>query len=241
MANDILIHAEDGNISITGYSTAQFDGHEMKISSSAGSVHINGQQGITLSGTAIQWDDLRISADQVRTQGSLHLPTWDEWKPRLWCLQFTNNDQVFFTCQLPHGYVPGTDLYPHVHIIPNTTSATGTVAFGMEYSWLNVNGTYSESRSASGTRVITGEANKHIVIPLSVIPGSAAETEDGAERKPSSMLVCWLYRMDGGVETPSSYGQKVNFLEFDFHFRTSKLGTYNQWSDSDPDDDPTDE
>jgi hypothetical protein len=211
---------------ITGYSAGQFNGDNLIISSTGGAVIISGERGISLTGNATQWDDLRISAEQVRTQGATNIPAWAEWKTNLWALQFTNNDAVFFTCQLPHGYVAGTDISPHIHFIPNGIATTGMVTFTLDYAWLNIGGTYSSTLSVSGSKMVYGDVDKHLILELGEIGGTG---DDGADRSFSSMLVCRLYRMDTGFETPL-YSRKINFLEFDFHYQSSSFGTNWEYS-----------
>ncbi len=88
---------------------------------------------IVLEGNATVWDDFLVNPDATSRGGS-KTPVWGgtggtAFKNNsgsqgvfLWMFSASQEQEVYFTVQLPHKYKVGTDLYPHVH----WTTATGT-------------------------------------------------------------------------------------------------------------------
>jgi len=171
------------------------------------------------------WDDVRVNANAVKTQGASNLPSFGEFPASsglyTWVFDGTATmEQVYFSVQLPHRYKAGSDIKPHVHYCPTDNSA-GTVKWFLDYVWQNVNGTFASSATTiSGTdEVGANSIRDHLVCGLGTITGTGM--------KESSMLLCRLYR------TPSDgdddYAADVAFLEFDIHYECEKMGTTNEY------------
>ena len=122
------------------------------------------------------------------------------------------NQEVFFIAQVPHKYVEGTDLRPHVHWFP-TSNAIGTVKWGLEYSWFNYGGTVPLTSDISASEAINAQNYEHLITSLPNLTGTGMEI--------SSMLMCRLYR-EGSTDT---YPDAVALLEFDFHYQIDTLGS----------------
>ena len=171
------------------------------------------------------WDDVRVNANAVKTQGASNLPGFEEFPASsglyTWVFDGTATmQQVYFSVQLPHRYKAGSDIKPHVHYCPTDNSA-GTVKWFLDYVWQNVGGTFASSATTiSGTDEVSANSIRdHLVCGLGTITGTGM--------KESSMLLCRLYR------TPSDgdddYAADVAFLEFDIHYECEKMGTTNEY------------
>lgn len=64
-------------------------------------------------------------------------------------------EQVFGTVELPHEWVEGTDIYPHIHWIP-ATAAAGNVKWQLEYTWTALNDAELASTTISVTQATPG-------------------------------------------------------------------------------------
>ncbi len=178
------------------------------------------------------WDDLLISMGLFRFSGSSD-PVWRTWQPggsgtTFQILKFDKNDQVFFSCQLPHTYKEGTNLRCHVHWTPcdrGNEESGSYVGWKLDYSWCSINnGTFGASATIDMSDTCTGTDDYHEV--------SAGLTElDGTGQKISSMLICRLYRSDtGGDDTWSGTGSDAPaMLQFDFHHEVNSMGSRIEW------------
>lgn len=117
--------------------------------------------------------------------------------------------EVFFSVQLPHSWNEGTDIYPHVHFTTPTQTAT-TITWGLEYSWTNVLDTVSNSTIITNP-INTPPAYQHTICSLPTI--------SGASKKISSILNCRLFRQTGG------YVGNALLLSVDFHVRLNTIGS----------------
>src|SRR5574343_412731 len=170
------------------------------------------------------WDDLRIAAS-VTTAG-VTATVWGTFLATgpLRSLHFeTRVDQeVSFEIQMPHDYLQGSDVYPHVHWCPTSTAA-GNVLWGLEFSWANMNDafpaptTYLTTGNSAGTTAWT-----HILSRLTSSDG--LEYIDGTGKTLSSMISCRLYR-NGSATSVDTYGADAALLEFDLHYQKDSFGS----------------
>lgn len=80
------------------------------------------------------WDDITADLNAARVTGSSQ-PTWAVFQGGLYAYSFhpTNMNECWITFHVKHDYKDGSNVYPHIHWSPTTTS-TGTVRWGFEYS-----------------------------------------------------------------------------------------------------------
>ena len=169
------------------------------------------------------WDDLRVSAEQVRIQGSSNIPGWGvlsndgSSSAGVYALWFDDNtlEQVFFSVQIPHAVKLGSELHPHVHFVPENNGATGaTVVWGLEYVFADIGETfgltniiYTDSHYPADAVLA---ADKHYVSSFEPIEMQ----NDGV----SGMILCRLFRSPaGGGGFTDDYAHDAGLLEFDFH------------------------
>lgn len=175
-------------------------------------------------GDATVWDDVRITPGAFNFSGTSD-PTLSDWQPGLSgatfkVYEFTNNDQVFFTVQIPHSYKEGSDLKPHVHWTPRTRGNEengNTVAWKLDYSLANVGDIFPSSSTVDLTDTCTGTDDKHEISPQGTIDGSGISI--------SSVLECRLYRDTGDTWVTNTAGNRPALLEFDIHFEIDTVGS----------------
>jgi hypothetical protein len=140
--------------------------------------------------------------------------------------QPTNEQSLYFTCQLPHSYKEGTNLFPHVHYVPNNTTNTGQVVWGLEYTWTNINGVFGPTNTIIGiTPIIGNEGNVHHVTEL----GSSIDGIDGTGKLISSMLVCRIFRQGESASDTYVDPNGPGLMEVDFHFQQCGIGSGTQF------------
>ena len=162
------------------------------------------------------WDDIRVASTAVKI-GSLKPPRFAQTVGNCWEYIFDNGvlQQVFFTCQLPHAYVEGSDLRPHIHWYTDAGHTAGDVYWGLEYFWMNVDDAIPGSTTTIYTAATTSATWVHEAHSFPTISGTGKNV--------SSMLVCRLFR-DGANVLDTNTADAV-FLEFDFHYQKNSLGS----------------
>lgn len=138
--------------------------------------------------------------------------------------------EVFFDVQIPHGYVQGSQLEPHVHWSPPSDGNPGEcVCWGFEYTPSRVGGPWPNTVTLSGSQAapsgVALSGMYHYVTKLGTIPGEVL-APDGVTIEPapiSTMLKCRLYR-DTASPT-DTYPEKAFLHEFDIHVQLSTRGS----------------
>lgn len=143
----------------------------------------------------------------------------------------TGEKDLFFTQQIPRSYAEGTDIYPTVHFIALGDNAnSGTVRWGLEYTWSNVNSIYPN------TNIIYGEINipvgtkyQHYVGSFNLDSfGDTIFGLDGTGMLVSSILICRIFRnVDDSNDT---YPGDIGLLEATINFEQCGMGSAQQFS-----------
>jgi hypothetical protein len=203
------------------------------IGGTTNSVKIAKDGEMTFEGTATVWDDLRILPSAFDFAGGTD-PAIVNWQPggsgttfKVW--EFQLDDQGYFTCQMPHSYKQGSDIYCHVHWTPGTRGNEengNAVAWKLDYSWANIGGVFGASATIDMTDACNGTDHEHNMTPEATIDGHTAA------KNVSSMLVCRIYRHDvaGDTWSGTASGQLPILLEVDFHYEMDSVGSKLQGS-----------
>lgn len=221
------IDAYSLDVQYTGTFTA------IQVVSGSNKVFVNPEYGLLLQGDATVWDDLRVPMNGARP-GASNDPGFSVWLITggsqgvfLWFFDAATEEELYFAVQMPHDYRFGTNLHPHVHWTPSTTR-TGTVSWGLEYTISNITGTFPNTRIIYGNTPNPNEynliANRHYLTELPEIDGSNLQNV-------SSMLVCRIFRNATGAGGSSdTYGLDIGLLEVDFHYEKDTLGSRTEYT-----------
>lgn len=123
--------------------------------------------------------------------------------------------------QLPHGWLVGSELRPHIHWSPGNSANTGSVVWELEYSWANaVNppNTYGASTTLTATQAAAG-AYGHQIAQFAGI--------DGTGKRESSVLLCRIARVGGDpgdTFTGAAFG-----ISFDIHYQIESPGSVTEY------------
>jgi hypothetical protein len=127
-----------------------------------------------------------------------------------------NEEEAFFTVQVPHGYVEGSNIMFYMHYAYMSNSVGDEAKFGIEYIWKNQNEDYGASSNV--TRVLTSTNNDryyHYWVGFPAI--------DGTGKTIGSILICRIYRNSSDAEdTDSGY---VALLGVDLICEVDALGS----------------
>ena len=182
----------------------------------------------SMVGDATVWDDLRILPSTFDFAGGSD-PAIVDYQPggsgttfKVWDFQL--DDQAYFTCQMPHSYKQGSDIYCHVHWTPGTRGneeGTNAVAWKLDYSWANIDANFGASATIDMTDACQSTDHQHLMTPQATIDGHTVS------KNISSMLICRIYRHDvaGDTWAGTASGQLPILLEVDFHYEMDTIGS----------------
>jgi hypothetical protein len=152
-------------------------------------------------------DDLRVPLDKGSSAASLEYFSGSTG-PQIWV--FRNNaavEAMSFTVQLPHNWKEGTTIYPHIHWIPRA-NGTGNIQWNLDYTWVNIDGTFSATTTISG--ITDGPFTKDNHVLTNIGTGIV-----GTGKTYSSILICRIWR-DSNLGT-DTYANDAGGLSMDFH------------------------
>lgn len=186
---------------------------------------------ILLEGDGTVWDDLRFPALALRTPASgaaaepdlVQFRDDNDGSTGVFSYAFDpgTEEEMYFAVQMPHSWA-GTPISPHVHWAV-MVGTTGTVGWGMEYTWAELSGTFGYTAFIAGNQNYLGEdtltAYRHYLTSLPDITGTFGSGTI------SSMLVGRIFRDAGASLVADSCPQDAVLLELDFHYEIDRLGS----------------
>lgn len=187
-------------------------------------VEVEADGTLEFNGTATAWEDLRVPVSAVRVPGA-KAPTWTAYSASQ-LLGFSyqavagNEEEIYFVAQVPHSYKEGSNITPHVHWVPNedTVDDPEVVRWGLEYEWINMDGTFAGTTTIYAEESMTDRADDHIRTDFSAITGTG--------KTMSSMIVCRLFRNSSHENDTYDNGTALALLlETDFHFEQDTVGS----------------
>jgi len=182
---------------------------------------------LSFNGSATIWDDLRIVPGAF-TFGGGSDPSLQSWQPSgggatFKVYKFVKNDEVFATCQMPHGYKEGSDLYFHLHWTPaDRGAAEGAVNVGwkVDYSIASIDSNFGASATATLTDACSGADDRHELTSSVQVSGTGLTI--------SHIIMLRIYRSDTGADDTwagTTAAQSPALLEFDIHFELNTVGS----------------
>jgi hypothetical protein len=127
-----------------------------------------------------------------------------------------DNDLVI-TIEMPHDWKEGSAIFPHVHWSP-VSWLNGRVRWGIEYTWVNEDGTFSPttfSYASSEPGPIAPYKNM-VTCFDSIVPSRD-------QNKISSILLVRLFR--NSCNSRDTYQDKVAAFSFDIHYEVNSIGS----------------
>ena len=166
------------------------------------------------------WDDIRVPVNAVRIGGASPAAErfWDvDGGTTFRWLGFDLDEYAYFSVQLPHDWVEGTEIEAHVHYILHTAGAgigVENVKWILDYSQANMGSTFPTSTALTSTKDVQNEtAGKHIYQGIGLLGGS--------KKTISSMITCRLERDTAGNDHPT----EAYLMEVDFHYLRSPFSS----------------
>jgi hypothetical protein len=160
------------------------------------------------------WEDFRMPATSSKTGGSKD-PDFAKFVDNgsgsqgvfTYLFDKTTEEELYFIMQLPHQWVEGSEIRPHVHCAPMDTG-TGTLRWGLEYTWQNVfGGAFPATQIIyTAATAMPGVAKSHLLLPFT-------SAIDGTGKTLSSCLFLRVFRDTAN----DNYNNDAALIELDFH------------------------
>lgn len=176
------------------------------------------------------WDDLRVALSTAKP-GATNPPGFSKLKDDgagstgVFAYHFdaSTDEEVFFDVQLPHGFKEYSALLkPHLHWCPTTTN-TGNVRWGLEYTWANYTGTFGNSTIIYARQAGSGTAYQHQIAAWSGIVATGMTI--------SSVMLCRLFRDANATGADADdYTADAAALSFDLHIELDSLGSEREYT-----------
>jgi hypothetical protein len=168
------------------------------------------------------WDDLRFPAQGINPAGATAPPTVDDVLTSFpGTLLFAGNAEnvIAGVAQMPHTWVKGTSIKPHIHWSKPVGSAAA-VTWELYYRHLGFAGATPEAwvGPVAGTLVVGNMSvtDQHCITSF----GEVAMTG-----KAESACLCWQIRRQGGTDADNG---TARLYEFDIHYLVGKPGTISE-------------
>jgi len=169
------------------------------------------------------WDDERVPITATTRLGS-NDPAFTRVRDNgtsqgVFTYAYSKNieQEVYFAVQLPHAYVNGSNLRPHIHFT-TPTNGTGSIVWGLEYTCTRINATFGLTHIITGTAGNSNVAYKHQYMQLPEINGTLLSL--------SAICNCRVYR--DATATADNYDDVAYLLEIDFHYQKNVMGSINE-------------
>lgn len=166
----------------------------------------------------IYWDDLRFPSNGIDPPGAASDPTRNTTNGLLSFSAIADN-AIAGVAELPHSWALGTDLSPHLHLLPNA-SATGNQRWKIEWEIVPINGTWDGS-TYSNSETITFASGSYPSTHKSV------SFSDWNMAAYSSVSICipWKITRLAFSDAADTDSTACILMEFDIHYQIDALGS----------------
>jgi len=201
-----------------------------RIGNGTDNTYIEADGSLSYEGGATRYDDLKVPVSST-TKGETKIPGWGILRDNgsssqgvfIQWFDAGNEEELYFTAQMPHQWKEGTEIYPHVHWTAATNVGTNKVVWGLEYTWANVGVVLGNTTIITGSDPIATyapvDAYEHAITSLGTITGTGKTL--------SSMLICRIFRK--AADGTDNYAADAGLLEIDFHFQIDSDGSRQEY------------
>lgn len=222
-----------GNISCSAVTASQ-----ARLGAGANYVQIDSDGSLTLQGSASCFEDIRVEPT-VRGSG-VTVPAFEKYfssgsSNGCYLYSFADNhtaaqeNEIFFTIQMPHARKSGSNIHLHVHWIPSI-AGSGSVCWGLEYTMQAPGQVFGNTTflyaSQSAMPVVQDNPlvqSKHYITEFAdIVP-------DTNQNGLSSIIVGRLFRNSSNTGA-DTYTNKVGMLYIDCHIEVDSMGSREEYT-----------
>lgn len=170
------------------------------------------------------WADL-LTQINVRGVGAPTDPTWNIFKGVMRAYQFSIGDFVWTFLHLPHDYLPGSDLYFHIHWAhsdPSVTTGDVTWEFITSVAKGHNQAAFSAEKTVTVTQTASTVQYQHLIAEAQISSvGGSATLIDNALLEPDTLI---LIRSRLSANTMNG-GPEPFVFTADLHYQSTGVGT----------------
>lgn len=161
------------------------------------------------------WEDLTFPATGINPPGAVSDPDRDTNDGTL-LFAASGVEVIVGVAQLPHCWIEGSEIRPHVHWGPTTTGA-GTVLWRLGYSIANIGSPFPAFSLLSVEADASEVAEDHLVAAFGEIDMTGFTI---------SANIKWYVARIGGSDT---YADDAKFYDFDIHYQSDRPGSRQEY------------
>lgn len=178
---------------------------------------------LCVNSTAGRWDDIHFPTAGVSPPGAASDPSRDTTSGLLEFSKSATNT-ITGVAQLPHSWVAGSEIRPHIHHRAKTDPAgTGDVVWKLEYKWYN-NGDTVPASYTSETKTFT---LSDFSVGLQVADVDSFTAISSSSMRDSSLFEWKLSRL--GADASDTYDDVDVLVEFDIHVLIEAHGSWDEY------------
>lgn len=175
--------------------------------------------------TAGTWEDLNFNAAGINPAGAADSATRDTTTGML--LFAGNQDNVLAGCaQMPHGWIEGTEVRPHIHLRFPTAEVANT-RWKLEYDLASVNGNFVNNYGVYTTLATITIANPNNA-KKSVVIGFGPIDMTGYGK---SAQIPWKLTRLANSDAADNHNANVVLTDIDFHYQRNRFGSIGEYTD----------
>ena len=163
------------------------------------------------------WRDMTADLSAAGMAGAT-VPTYAQFRDGIYAYSFGKGDEVWIVLHPNHDVIPGELFYPHIHWSTNSTTATGTVVWGIEYTIAEGHDTAAFPASSTIYLTYTFTENKQYQHFISEASDAQAITMPDVD----SLIMMRIFRYNDASDT---FAGTVFGLTADIHYRAGTMFT----------------
>lgn len=172
------------------------------------------------------WDDLRFPASGINPPGVISDPARNS-ATGLLDFSGTADNRIAGAAQLPHEWLQGSVISPHLHLLFPTSDAGKNSRWKLEYTLGNREGNFEaayETYAHSETITVPNPANVlyHAEAPWSDIVMAGYR---------HSCMVLWRITRLANSDVLDDDTSAITLLEFDIHYQKDRMGSFSRDGD----------
>jgi len=163
--------------------------------------------------------------------GGAGSPTWTTWSGNIKEWAFVVNDIVDTKFHWPHDWVPGTDIYIHVHWSHNGTAISGTFTMDHRHKWGKGHGqsAYDAEKTISTTVSVTNIAGHPALTTFITEVQLSAASPSASQIDTDNLEADGLLKISSILSAKPTITGGSLFVEYiDIHYQSSNVGTKNK-------------
>ena len=171
-------------------------------------------------GDAVVFDDIYPISISTGTNGA-NVPAFSAFSGNFKSYEFLGValvKELQATFQVPHWYLEGGNVVPHIHLYIPDDDTGGVIKFGCELEWSNVDDTGAISSATlygTITRATNAGISKNIILSFGEVDGTGKEI--------SSIIGCRFFR--DPTDAADTFGSSVWLRSTDVHAPKNTLGS----------------